>query len=64
LENTSTEVYNGFKDIVFEIANEVENVFSQTFETMECTSTVEFGWLRNKFADKPQDKKGKTKALK
>lgn len=49
---------------MFEIANEVENVFAQTFETMECTSAVEFGWLKNKFIDKPQDKKGKTKALK
>ena len=34
LKNISTEVYNGFKDIVIEIANEVENVFSLTFETI------------------------------
>lgn len=64
MQTVTSEIQNGFKDIIVDIANEVENVFAQSFETMECTSLVEFGWIKNKFTEKPQDKKGKTKAVK
>ena len=45
------------KEIIYDTSCEVENVFTQTFETIECTSLVGFGWIKNKFTDKPHNKK-------
>jgi len=52
------------RDIVLNVVSQIDTAFKTTFETLECTSIVEFGMLKNKFTDKVPEKNKKVKTVK
>jgi len=57
-------IQDRFRTILETHAEQVDKFFRESFETLECSSNIEFGMLKNKFTEKVPDKSKKQKLLK